>query len=152
MNRNDHRNPFQEMHNGLVIIFGLKFRIFSHKFDGREVLPLSSKILMTKYLELSVTDSIATPGYVSTGQFANNTPVILSSNFRLTLFPFATKRIRPVHVGSAKFQFPALELFLEFAKINFRFITLILTTGCSPPHNLYCLRHQATQKILCWNI
>lgn len=48
------------------------------------------------------------PGYVSIGQFAYNAPETLSSNFNVTLTPLATTRIRPVHVGSPKFQFAAL--------------------------------------------
>lgn len=72
-------------------------------------IPLSSCTRITKYLELSDTASIATPGYVSMGQFANNAPDVLSSSFRLTVVPFATSRIRPVHVGSPRFQSAALQ-------------------------------------------
>lgn len=50
------------------------------------------------------------PGYVSTGQLAYKTPVFLSSSFKFTLTPLATSFMRPVHSGSLKFQFAALEI------------------------------------------
>lgn len=50
------------------------------------------------------------------GHFAYNSPLFLSSSLIAHSFPFDTKRIRPVHAGSAKFQSAALksnQLFLS---------------------------------------
>lgn len=53
------------------------------------------------------------PGYVSIGQLAYRTAVFLSSSFKFTLTPFATTFMRPVHSGSLKFQFAALNRFIK---------------------------------------
>lgn len=53
--------------------------------------------------------SIATPGYDSTGQFANNCIVFLSSSLILSLDPEASILILPFQVGSFRFQSAALQ-------------------------------------------
>lgn len=63
---------------------------------------------MTKYLEESLTASIAIPGYASIGHLAYNSPEFLSSNFIASSLPLEINLIRPVHAGSAKFQSAAL--------------------------------------------
>lgn len=77
--------------------------------------PESSWMRTTKYLEESLTASIAIPGYVSTGHLANNSPLTLSSNFRMHSVPLANRRIRPVQSGVDRFQSAALH-FTQFQK------------------------------------
>lgn len=64
---------------------------------------------MTKYLEESATDSIETLGYCSIGHLANSSPLFRSSSLRIQESPTLTILMRPVHVGSDRFQSAALE-------------------------------------------
>lgn len=94
-------------------------------------LPLSSCSLMTKYLLESDTDSTARPGYLSIGLFANNSPVILSSNFIIQSFPLATSLNLPVHDGWSKLQSAALMFIQNIKSITWLIHVPVGSIGCS---------------------
>lgn len=78
---------------------------------------------------------MATPGYVSMGQLANKAPLVLSSSFSMQAVPLATRRMRPVQVGSLRFQSAALRVVNKWLQLvvsiifdfsSFRLIILLV--------------------------
>ena len=108
--KNISKQLFYMYYDIYIKIQGVAFQIcLLKKREDIIISPASSSILTTKYLEESVTDSIARPGYLSIGHLANICPDTLSSSLRMHSFPLETTLIRPVQSGVARFQSAALK-------------------------------------------